>query len=216
MPPAPALERAGSAPDLLQLDLNKIRSRNQGGSEDDLSGGELTPQHYKTAFVDGLPTPQGSPEFERRSFHYGEYDEDELFVEAHQQQPPPELDSPQIHSTPISRADTPTSPALSVDESNYWNSAPGLAPGQADTPWTPHQRRRMTMLPFSLWEFLKEEIRTQDLDGSQDPKGERVSNFLMVPMQVEKVRSIPGLKCIRAHCVIRPNTDDHLRLLDLL
>jgi hypothetical protein len=43
-------------------------------------------------------------------------------------------------------------------------------------------------LPASLWDYLKEEIRATELDGSQEMKAERVTNFFSVPMVVEQVR----------------------------
>lgn len=44
------------------------------------------------------------------------------------------------------------------------------------------------LLPASLWDYLNEELRATDLDGSQEMKAERVTNFFSVPIEVEKVR----------------------------
>lgn len=41
--------------------------------------------------------------------------------------------------------------------------------------------------PFSLWEYLREELLATDFDSHQELKWERVSNFLGVPIAVEKV-----------------------------
>ena len=43
--------------------------------------------------------------------------------------------------------------------------------------------------PFSLWDYLREELLATDFDSHQELKWERVSNFLSVPVAIEKVRS---------------------------
>lgn len=42
-------------------------------------------------------------------------------------------------------------------------------------------------VPFSLWDYLREELLATDFDSHQEMKWERVSNFLHVPLAVEKV-----------------------------
>lgn len=44
-----------------------------------------------------------------------------------------------------------------------------------------------TAPPFSLWEYLREELLATDFDSHQELKWERVSNFLSIPIGVEKV-----------------------------
>lgn len=41
--------------------------------------------------------------------------------------------------------------------------------------------------PYSLWDYLKEELLATDFDSHQELKWERVSNFLSVPIALEKV-----------------------------
>ena len=41
--------------------------------------------------------------------------------------------------------------------------------------------------PFSLWDYLREELLATDFDSHQEMKWERVSNFLHVPLALEKV-----------------------------
>jgi len=41
--------------------------------------------------------------------------------------------------------------------------------------------------PFSLWDYLREELLATDFDSHQEMKWERVSNFLNVPFAVERV-----------------------------
>lgn len=44
--------------------------------------------------------------------------------------------------------------------------------------------------PFSLWDYLREELLATDFDSHQELKWERVSNFLNVPVAIEKVRHL--------------------------
>ncbi|ELU42999.1 DUF747 family protein [Rhizoctonia solani AG-1 IA] len=41
--------------------------------------------------------------------------------------------------------------------------------------------------PFSLWDYLREELLATDFDSHQELKWERVSNFLNIPIAIEKV-----------------------------
>lgn len=41
---------------------------------------------------------------------------------------------------------------------------------------------------FSLWDYLREELLATDFDSHQELKWERVSNFLSIPLAMEKVR----------------------------
>lgn len=41
--------------------------------------------------------------------------------------------------------------------------------------------------PFSLWDYLREELLATDFDSHQELKWERVSNFLAIPLATEKV-----------------------------
>lgn len=44
-----------------------------------------------------------------------------------------------------------------------------------------------TVPPFSIWDYLREELLATDFDSHQELKWERVSNFLSVPLAIEKV-----------------------------
>lgn len=48
------------------------------------------------------------------------------------------------------------------------------------------------LAPFSLWEYLKEEVLATDFDSTQEMKWERVTNFIAVPWWIEKVS--PGYR----------------------
>lgn len=54
--------------------------------------------------------------------------------------------------------------------------------------------------PFSLWDYLREELLATDFDSHQELKWERVSNFLSIPWAMEKVSRTP---C--AHPRVVPN-----------
>lgn len=41
--------------------------------------------------------------------------------------------------------------------------------------------------PFSIWDYLQEELLATDFDSHQEMKWERVSNFLNIPFAIEKV-----------------------------
>lgn len=73
--------------------------------------------------------------------------------------------------TPMSMPDSPSSPASPSNVASKLSSLPSR------------------LLPASLWDYLKEEIRATELDGSQEMKAERVTNFFSVPMVVEQVAS---------------------------
>jgi hypothetical protein len=44
--------------------------------------------------------------------------------------------------------------------------------------------------PFSLWDYLREELLATDFDSHQELKWERVSNFLSIPVAIEKVSAL--------------------------
>lgn len=43
-----------------------------------------------------------------------------------------------------------------------------------------------TAPPFSLWDYLREELLATDFDSHQELKWDRVSNFLSMPLAIEK------------------------------
>lgn len=51
--------------------------------------------------------------------------------------------------------------------------------------------------PFSLWDYLREELLATDFDSHQELKWERVGNFLSIPLAIEKVPS-------SSSCCVRP------------
>ena len=68
-------------------------------------------------------------------------------------------------------------------------------PSSPAAPSTPVEEKQpptppVAEIPFSLWDYLREEILATDFDSHQEMKWERVSNFLQVPYAIEKVRAL--------------------------
>lgn len=177
------LERSDSAPDLVRIDPFATATDDEGAREE--SDGKHLAQSKSSNFNQGrakfanmLPTPEASPDPETYMPSF------EVPEAGHETDDSESIYAPRItcHSTPVSRVHTPTTPL--EGDSAFWSASSHS--GIQQPPDTP-RRRSARMLPFSLWDYLQEEVHTSDLDGSQDVKSERVSNFLMVPMQAEKV-----------------------------
>ncbi|KAF9522652.1 eukaryotic membrane protein family-domain-containing protein [Crepidotus variabilis] len=49
--------------------------------------------------------------------------------------------------------------------------------------------------PFSLWDYLQEELLATDFDSHQELKWERVSNFLSIPLAMEKIIGFGFILC---------------------
>lgn len=56
----------------------------------------------------------------------------------------------------------------------------------------------LVQLPFSLWDYLQQELAATEMDGEEGVKSERVTNFLTVPGEIEKVS--PPRPCARELC----------------
>ncbi|KAF9448208.1 DUF747-domain-containing protein [Macrolepiota fuliginosa MF-IS2] len=50
--------------------------------------------------------------------------------------------------------------------------------------------------PFSLWDYLREELLATDFDSHQELKWERVSNFLSIPVAMEKIIGFGFILCL--------------------
>lgn len=75
-----------------------------------------------------------------------------------------------ISPSPPSRPSSPLSPQSPTSPTSSY-----FAPSAAPVP------------PFSLWDYLREELLATDFDSHQELKWERVSNFLSIPLAIEKV-----------------------------
>jgi hypothetical protein len=79
-----------------------------------------------------------------------------------------------VEPRPMIYASLPPSPILSSTEPSALVS---------EFPATPITREPL----FSLWDYLREELLATDFDSHQELKWERVSNFLSIPLAMEKV-----------------------------
>ena len=83
--------------------------------------------------------------------------------------------------SPVLRTCSPTPPSiLPIPQSNY-----------ADV-----QQQEFQPPPFSLWDYLREELLATDFDSHQELKWERVRNFLNIPLAMEKVGILPDFTSI--------------------
>lgn len=55
--------------------------------------------------------------------------------------------------------------------------------------------REVVAPPFSLWDYLREELLATDFDSHQEQKWERVSNFLSMPLAMEKIIGFGTIVC---------------------
>jgi hypothetical protein len=78
--------------------------------------------------------------------------------------------TPFVHQTPSSLYARSPSPAENDERRKKWDGY-----------------RMQQIIPFSLWDYLQEEVLAVEMDGEEGVKSERVTNFLTVPGEVEKV-----------------------------
>lgn len=88
-----------------------------------------------------------------------------------------------------SREQVPTSAATI-------QTAPPSARSDRTTAPQPVIVEAASLAPFSLWEYLKEEVLATDLDSTQDMKWERVTNFIAVPWWVEQIILFGFVVCL--------------------
>jgi hypothetical protein len=85
----------------------------------------------------------------------------------------PSEDGPLLTYSSLPSTPIPSSPPPSISNAERYR----LPQKQPDV-YTP---------PFSLWDYLREELLATDFDSHQELKWERVSNFLSIPVAIEKV-----------------------------
>ena len=90
---------------------------------------------------------------------------------------PPRSRSPSIKDEPLTYASLPPTP-VSL-------SRPHSPPPEEHKEYILEQKIKRS--PFSIWDYLREELLATDFDSHQDLKWERVSNFLNIPVALEKV-----------------------------
>lgn len=67
------------------------------------------------------------------------------------------------------------------------------APDRRNDTASAHQVDRT---PFSLWDYLKEEVLATDFDATQEMKWERVTNFISIPFWMEKIIMFGFVVCL--------------------
>ncbi|KIJ49444.1 hypothetical protein M422DRAFT_27811 [Sphaerobolus stellatus SS14] len=105
-------------------------------------------------------------------------------------------------SSPIKRTNTGSTPFTyrSRSPKKEYKTYASLPPSPV-SPLPPPLRRVTTTdrasgsPPFSIWDYLREELLATDFDSHQELKWERVSNFLSVPLAIEKILSIGFILC---------------------
>ncbi|GAA6018374.1 hypothetical protein JCM10207_000824 [Rhodosporidiobolus poonsookiae] len=60
------------------------------------------------------------------------------------------------------------------------------------------RRRALRRLPVTLWDYLVAEVSAAEVDGEEGIKSERVTNFLTVPKELEKIIFFGTLICLDA------------------
>ncbi|KDE02248.1 hypothetical protein MVLG_07183 [Microbotryum lychnidis-dioicae p1A1 Lamole] len=75
------------------------------------------------------------------------------------------------------RADAPLSPNTSSADRSY-----GRSQRKGSGSEVFHR-----LLPYTLWDYLQEEVMSVEVDGEQGVKSERVTNFLTVPGELERI-----------------------------
>lgn len=111
-------------------------------------------------------------------------------------------------SPPTAYASLPATPILpSTPFESECVSAPPptnpVPPTPVLKPAPPPRRRHMEEdnktfepPPFSLWDYLREELLATDFDSHQELKWERVSNFLNIPLAMEKIIGFGFILCL--------------------
>ncbi len=103
---------------------------------------------------------------------------------------------PPLDRPPLTYASLPPTPILSSPHPRD-DSPPLTSPPYTTT----FDRQKPSELgntpPFSLWDYLREELLATDFDSHQELKWERVSNFLSMPVAIEKVKlSLNSIKIL--------------------
>lgn len=95
---------------------------------------------------------------------------------------------PEDRDPPLAYASLPPTPISSSPQPDVISrSGPSAFPSRQQES-TRHTENDREGPPFSLWDYLREELLATDFDSHQELKWERVGNFLSMPVAIEKVR----------------------------
>ncbi|EPS97232.1 hypothetical protein FOMPIDRAFT_1129043 [Fomitopsis schrenkii] len=92
--------------------------------------------------------------------------------------------------TPLAYASLPPTPISSSPP--LQTSPPAFSPSMTSFP----SAELYYEPPFSIWDYLREELLATDFDSHQELKWERVSNFLNMPLALEKIFAFGFVVCL--------------------
>lgn len=124
--------------------------------------------------------------------HYSDASEDEFVVKKESRSPSPSFfPSPPVRRASVLQDRSPKQETLayaSLPPSPISPSPEPLSPPLSSAGVSGFDHYPIhDNIPFSLWDYLREELLATDFDSHQELKWERVSNFLSVPIALEKV-----------------------------
>ncbi|KAG2132450.1 DUF747-domain-containing protein [Suillus bovinus] len=90
---------------------------------------------------------------------------------------------PELEVHPLTYASLPATPILP-------------SPPASPPPIARSQELQQDQPLFSLWDYLREELLATDFDSHQELKWERVSNFLSIPLAMEKIIGFGFILCL--------------------
>ncbi|CEL54096.1 Protein TAPT1 homolog OS=Schizosaccharomyces pombe (strain 972 / ATCC 24843) GN=SPBC13G1,05 PE=1 SV=1 [Rhizoctonia solani AG-1 IB] len=88
----------------------------------------------------------------------------------------------------------PSTPVLGATIPEFSTTA--TARPESIDPHFASQNAEADQEPFSLWDYLREELLATDFDSHQELKWERVSNFLNIPIAIEKIVGFGYILCL--------------------
>ena len=163
------------------------------GSPRSIASAPLRP-HNHSRQVSLSPPPATSSLFFRRRLRYGEgsdYENEEpSFTHTRHRRRSLTPDSHMFErgSRPAAYSSLPPTPLLT---SRPYTPPTPVSPISPNSPAFPPEEEAPPSTsqapPFSLWDYLREELLATDFDSHQEMKWERVSNFLSMPLAMEKV-----------------------------
>ncbi|KAI9509168.1 DUF747 family protein [Russula earlei] len=107
--------------------------------------------------------------------------------------PPPLLQDSRVFHAPSSSEDGPLFIYASLPPTPLASSPPPTM--NAERYRSPPEHSDIYSRPFSLWDYLREELLATDFDSHQELKWDRVSNFLSIPVAIEKIVSFGFILC---------------------
>ncbi|TFY81760.1 hypothetical protein EWM64_g2256 [Hericium alpestre] len=94
--------------------------------------------------------------------------------------------APEDEQRPLTYASLPPTP-ISSSPPSHPTIPPAVPP--------PIEHSESYQPPWSLWDYLREELLATDFDSHQELKWERVSNFLAIPLAIEKIIGFGFILC---------------------